>query len=91
MVELQKQIQRGEETYYEETQAHGSSLYRGFETFIDARDVGTLSGPSSSSSRRKQRQSQSQPQEQRTLTLTQQRQKQVEEELHELLTSPMPW
>ena len=47
MVELQKQIQRGEETYYEET-SHGSSLYRGFETFIDARDVGTVSGPSSS-------------------------------------------
>ena len=48
IVDLQKQIQRGEETYYEETQTHGSSLYRGFETFIDARDVG--SGPSSSSS-----------------------------------------
>ena len=41
IVELQKQIQRGEETYYEETQSHGSSLFRGFETFIDARDVGT--------------------------------------------------
>ena len=51
IVELQKQIQRGEETYYEETQAHGSSLYRGFETFIDARDVGTSSAPQASSRR----------------------------------------
>ena len=51
IVELQKQIQRGEETYYEETQAHGSSLFRGFETFIDARDVGTASAPQASSRR----------------------------------------
>eukprot|EP00977_Amphora_coffeiformis_P009961 scaffold2327_cov149-Amphora_coffeaeformis.AAC.5 len=51
IVELQKQIQRGEETYYEETQTHGSSLYRGFETFIDARDVGTSSAPQASSRR----------------------------------------
>ena len=51
IVELQKQIQRGEETYYEETQSHGSSLFRGFETFIDARDVGTSNGPTNSSRR----------------------------------------
>ena len=40
IVDCQKQIQRGEETYYEETAAHGSSVYKGFDTFIDARDVG---------------------------------------------------
>jgi len=41
IVEVQKQIQRGEESYYEETQvAHGSNLFRGWEGFIDARDVG---------------------------------------------------
>lgn len=51
IVDLQKQIQRGEETYYEETQTHGSSLFRGFETYIDARDVGTSSAPSSTSRR----------------------------------------
>jgi hypothetical protein len=53
IVEVQKQIQRGEETYYEETQTHGSSVFKGFETFIDARDVGTSSGgPTSLSARR---------------------------------------
>jgi hypothetical protein len=53
IVEVQKQIQRGEETYYEETQTHGSSVFKGFETFIDARDVGTSSGgPTSASARR---------------------------------------
>ena len=38
IVNLQKQIVRGEETYYEETQqAHGSNLFRGFDTYIDSR------------------------------------------------------
>jgi hypothetical protein len=40
LVETQKQIVRGEEVYYEETQAYGSNLFRGWETFIDSRDVG---------------------------------------------------
>jgi hypothetical protein len=41
LVEVQRQIGRGEEVYYEETQAYGSNLFRGWETFIDSRDVGT--------------------------------------------------
>ena len=40
LVETQTQIVRGEEVYYEETQAYGSNLFRGWETFIDSRDVG---------------------------------------------------
>jgi hypothetical protein len=40
LVETQRQIVRGEEVYYEETQAYGSNLFRGWETFIDSRDVG---------------------------------------------------
>lgn len=40
LMEIQKQIQRGEETYYEETQAYyNSSLFRGFDTIIDARAI----------------------------------------------------
>ena len=38
IVNLQRQIVRGEETYYEETQqAHGSNLFRGFDSYIDSR------------------------------------------------------
>jgi hypothetical protein len=39
VTEIQRQIVRGEEVYYEETQAYGSNLFRGWETFIDSRDV----------------------------------------------------
>ena len=47
LVEVQKQIQRGEEAYYEETQvSHGSNLFRGWEGFIDARDVGNTNNAS---------------------------------------------
>jgi hypothetical protein len=44
LVETQQQIVRGEEVYYEETQAYGSNLFRGWETFIDSRDVGNSNG-----------------------------------------------
>jgi hypothetical protein len=43
LLEIQRQIVRGEEVYYEETQAYGSNLFRGWETFIDSRDVGGTS------------------------------------------------
>ena len=42
LVEVQKQIFRGEEAYYEETFGHGN-LVRGWEGFLDAKDVGTTS------------------------------------------------
>jgi hypothetical protein len=44
LVETQQQIVRGEEVYYEETQVYGSNLFRGWETFIDSRDVGNSNG-----------------------------------------------
>jgi Histone acetyltransferase subunit NuA4 len=47
MVDIQRQIHRGEETYYEETYAHGN-LFRGWDAFVDAKDVG-LGGNGSSS------------------------------------------
>jgi hypothetical protein len=37
--DIQKQLCRGEESYYEETNNHGN-LYRGWDAFIDAKDVG---------------------------------------------------
>ncbi|CAB9526232.1 expressed unknown protein [Seminavis robusta] len=42
LVEIQKQIHRGEETYYEDTFGHGN-LFKGWEGFLDAKDVGTAS------------------------------------------------
>lgn len=42
LVEIQKQIHRGEETYYEETFGHGN-VFKGWEGFLDAKDVGALS------------------------------------------------
>lgn len=38
MVEIQKQLYRGEEIYVEDTHAHGN-LFRGWDTFIDLRDI----------------------------------------------------
>ncbi|KAL7581376.1 hypothetical protein ACA910_021968 [Epithemia clementina (nom. ined.)] len=55
IVNLQKQIVRGEETYFEETQqAHGSNLFRGFDTYIDSRapSAGDSSNHSTSAPRR---------------------------------------
>lgn len=40
MEDIQKQLQRGEESYYEETSGHGN-LYRGWDAFVDAKDVGS--------------------------------------------------
>lgn len=40
MEDIQKQLQRGEESYHEETSGHGN-LYRGWDAFIDAKDVGS--------------------------------------------------
>jgi hypothetical protein len=39
MVEIQKQLYKGEEVYVEDTHAHGN-LYRGWDAFIDLRDGG---------------------------------------------------
>jgi Histone acetyltransferase subunit NuA4 len=39
MMEIQKQLYRGEEGYVEETHAHGN-LFRGWDAFIDLKDVG---------------------------------------------------
>ena len=38
IVQLQQQIARGEETYYEETQqSHGCNLFKGFDSYIESR------------------------------------------------------
>ena len=60
MIDIQKQIHRGEESYYEDTYAHGS-LFRGWDAFVDAKDVpggessgsGGMSQPSYSYSSRR--------------------------------------
>lgn len=39
MADIQRQLLRGEESYHEETNAHGS-LFRGWDLFIDAKDPG---------------------------------------------------
>jgi hypothetical protein len=39
IIEIQKQALRGEETYYEETYAHGN-LFKGWDAFVDSKDVG---------------------------------------------------
>ena len=39
MMEIQKQLYRGEEGYVEETHAHGN-MFRGWDAFIDLKDVG---------------------------------------------------
>ena len=46
LVDLQKQIQRGEESYYEETNGHGN-LFRGWDAFVDSRDPVGSAGVSS--------------------------------------------
>lgn len=40
MVDIQKQVHRGEESYYDDTYSHGN-LFRGWDAFVDAKDVGT--------------------------------------------------
>jgi len=48
MADIQRQLLRGEESYYEETSAHGN-LFRGWDLFIDAKD----SAPSVSAGNRR--------------------------------------
>lgn len=46
MVEVQKQLYRGEEVYHEDTNAHGN-VFRGWDAFVDLKDVGVGAGSSS--------------------------------------------
>jgi len=43
MIDIQRQLHRGEELYFEDTQAHGN-IYRGWDAFVDLKDVGTNAG-----------------------------------------------
>lgn len=47
MVDIQRQLYRGEEVYYEDTHNHGN-IYRGWDAFVDAKDVGGSNAASSS-------------------------------------------
>lgn len=47
LTEVQRQIVKGEEVYYEETQAYGSNIYRGWDGFIDSRDISSHSNSGS--------------------------------------------
>lgn len=42
MFDIQRQLHRGEELYYEDTYAHGS-VYKGWDAFVDMKDIGTTS------------------------------------------------
>ena len=46
VVDIQKQIQRGEETYYEESQTYGGghNLFQSWEGYIDSREMGGGNG-----------------------------------------------
>jgi hypothetical protein len=45
MVDIQKQVYRGEETYYEDTHAHGN-IFRGWDAYVDSKDLGAIHGTS---------------------------------------------
>lgn len=45
IADLHKQIQRGEEAYYDDTYGHGN-LFRGWESFVDSKDIGGGGAPS---------------------------------------------
>ncbi len=45
LVDIQKQIYKGEEAYYEDTYGHGS-LFRGWDAFVDSKEVGVTSATS---------------------------------------------
>lgn len=47
LAEVQKQIHRGEEAYYEETFSHGN-IFKGWEGYLDAKDVSAASSSSNS-------------------------------------------
>jgi hypothetical protein len=51
MEDIQKQLCRGEESYYEETNNHGN-LYRGWDAFIDAKDAASVPQSLGTSNRR---------------------------------------
>ena len=42
MFDIQRQLYRGEEIYYEDTYNHGS-IYKGWDAFVDMKDIGTTS------------------------------------------------
>mmetsp|Transcript_2872 Transcript_2872/g.7887 ORF Transcript_2872/g.7887 Transcript_2872/m.7887 type:complete len:408 (-) Transcript_2872:154-1377(-) len=42
MFDIQRQLHRGEEIYYEDTHNHGS-IYKGWDAFVDMKDIGTTS------------------------------------------------
>ena len=42
MFDIQRQLHRGEELYYEDTYTHGS-VYKGWDAFVDMKDIGTTS------------------------------------------------
>lgn len=42
MFDIQRQLYRGEEIYYEDTYNHGS-IYKGWDAFVDMKDIGTAS------------------------------------------------
>eukprot|EP00536_Pseudo-nitzschia_multiseries_P000933 jgi/Psemu1/282669/fgenesh1_pg.11_\ len=42
MFDIQRQLHRGEEIYYEDTYNHGS-IYKGWDAFVDMKDIGTTS------------------------------------------------
>uniref|UniRef100_A0A7S1GMH7 Chromatin modification-related protein MEAF6 n=1 Tax=Cyclophora tenuis TaxID=216820 RepID=A0A7S1GMH7_CYCTE len=46
VVEIQKQLYKGEEVYHEGTNAHGN-LFRGWDAFVDLKDIGIGAGNSS--------------------------------------------
>jgi hypothetical protein len=45
LVDIQKQIHRGEEAYYEETNNRGN-LFRGWDTFVDSKEIGIVNATS---------------------------------------------
>ena len=53
MIEIQKQVYSGEETYYDDTNSHGN-LFRGWDAFafVDAKDIGSSSSAPQPTNRR---------------------------------------
>jgi hypothetical protein len=45
LVEIQKQIHKGEEAYFEETNGHGN-LFRGWDAFVDSKEIGATGASS---------------------------------------------
>ncbi len=51
MFDIQRQLYRGEEIYYEDTYSHGS-IYKGWDAFVDSASVSGSGGTQTSSNRR---------------------------------------